>query len=68
MSPFKAMLGWEARLPVDLILLTPAKSCDTVNAYVEYMVRHFNEVYPYIRKNQQTIYKRYAFSTYVQDK
>ena len=50
MTPFKPMLEREARLQVDLIIPTPAKSYHTVNEYVEVMVRYFQEVYTFIRK------------------
>ena len=60
MTPFKAMLGREARLQVDLILPTPSKSYESVNSYAEEMVKRFTEIYQYMRSTQNAVYRRNA--------
>ena len=57
-SPFMAMFGRAAKLPVDLVLALPQGSSNNVHEFVQTTVRRFQLIYRYMLKNNESIIQR----------
>ena len=57
-TPFMAMLGREARLPIDIVMETPERSYNGAEEYSEDIIRRFQKIYNYMRQNQQATIRR----------
>ena len=59
LTPFMAMMGREARMPIDLILPTPAVR-GNVQQHVQATLDRFTTMYQFIRKNADAVIRRNA--------
>ena len=57
-SPFMAMFGRPAKLPVDLVLALPREDNTSVHEFVQTTVRRFQLIYRYMLKNDETRIER----------
>ena len=57
-TPYYAFYGRELRLPIDLVLPAPEK--ENVNEHVKTMIKRMQNVYQYIRKNNEAVIRRNA--------
>ena len=57
-TPYYAFYGRELRLPIDLVLPAPEK--ENVNEHVQTMIKRMQNVYQYIRKNNEAVIRRNA--------
>ena len=55
MTPFGALYGREARIPLDLILENPAEKFESPQEFVRGVIRRIKTVYAYIRKNGEAV-------------
>ena len=53
-SPFEAVYGWPARLPVDLMFSLPTPVGSTWNDYVKHLRRRFTTLFEQVCKTQET--------------
>ena len=58
LTPYAALFGREARLPLDLILENPAEKYDSVHEFVKDVLNRTKEVYAYIRRNGEAVIRR----------
>ena len=59
-TPFQAMMGREARLPVDLIIAPPDVHYDKPTDFITSVVARFQRIYEYMRQKQQGTIRRNA--------
>ena len=57
-TPFMAMLGREARLPVDIVMETPERVYNSAEQYSEDILRRFKKIFSFMRENQQATIRR----------
>ena len=58
MTPYAALFGREARLPLDLILENPAEKYENTQEFVKDVLNRTREVYAYIRRNGEAVIRR----------
>ena len=68
LTPFFSQFGRECNLPIDLIVPSPEDKRMEMKDHVRYMVRNYQEMYRYIRANQQAVIRRNARSYSGNDK
>ena len=54
-SPFLAMFGREAKLPVDLVVELPKSDSKTVHEYVKEMTTRFQKIFRFMIKNEGAV-------------
>jgi deoxyuridine 5'-triphosphate nucleotidohydrolase len=57
-SPFLAMFGREAKLPVDLVVELPKSDSKTVHEYVKEMTTRFQKIFRFMIKNEGAVIQR----------
>ena len=50
-TPFIAMLGREARLPIDIIMETPERVYNSAEQYSEDILKRFKKIFSFMREN-----------------
>ena len=57
-TPFMALLGREARLPVDIVMETPERVYSSAEQYSEDILKRFKKIFSFMRENQQATIRR----------
>ena len=60
MTPFHAMMGREARLPVEIVIEAPTKKHENPEIYADELINRFVKIYAFMRKNQNATIRRNA--------
>ena len=58
MTPFAAMMGREARLPIDIIIETPTTRHANPEFYSDELINRFAKIYAFMRKKQAVTIRR----------